>query len=125
MKHLSLLIIVLITSTTTIAQDRLPGKNDEGYLLPNGWTITPIGDAVMTSDLITNMITTPDGDYVLASTGGYNAHELVLLSVETHKVVQRIKLPTLWFGMVFDPSGKTLYVSGGNRHPKLKAQAPI
>lgn len=125
MKYPITLITLLLVAGSAVAQDRLPGATDEGYLLPNGWTITPIGDVVETSDLIANMVTTPDGGYVLASTGGYNAHELILISVETHEAVQRIQLPTLWFGMVFDPSGKTLYVSGGNRHQRLGGQAPV
>ncbi len=127
MKHGTALVvsIFIFIFTTAAAQDRLPGPAGEGYLLPNGWTITPIGDAVRTSDLVANMTTTPDGGYVVASTGGYNAHELILLNVETGEAVQRVPLPTLWFGLAFDPSGKTLYVSGGNRHKKLGGQAPI
>ena len=125
MKHLATPIALLLILSAAAAQERLPGAAGEGYLLPNGWTITPIGDAVRTSDLISNMVTTPYGKYVVASTGGYNAHELVLVNVETHEAVQHVPLPTLWFGMAFDPAGERLYVSGGNRHKNLGGQAPI
>ncbi len=125
MKLLSTLTMVVLASMTAMAQVRLPGANNEGYLLPNGWTITPFGDTIKTSDLIANMVTTPDGSYVLASTGGYNSHELVLIDVKTNEAVQRVQRPTLWFGMAFAPDGKSVYVSGGNIHPKKKKQAPI
>ena len=125
MKRMITFLSLALLSIPVLAQDRVPGAAEGGYLLPNGWTITPFGDAIKTSDLIANMVPTPDGRYVLATTGGYNTHELVLIDIETHQAVQRLTPPSLWFGLAFDPTGTKLYTSGGNRHPKRKEQAPI
>src|SRR5207249_7859888 len=44
------------------AQDatRYAGPTDKGFLLPNGWTLSPAGDQVTLTDLPLNIIATPD-----------------------------------------------------------------
>src|SRR5262245_46095393 len=63
----------------------LPGPNAAGFLLPNGWRLTPAGEQVPLTDLPLNILTTADGKYALVATSGYNAHELSVIELATGK----------------------------------------
>ena len=55
------------------AETRFAGPVAGGFLLPNGWTITPAGDQVTLTDLPLHEIPLPDGRHALAATSGYDA----------------------------------------------------
>jgi YVTN family beta-propeller protein len=123
-KHAFFLVSLLIS--TSQIQAELPGPIEGGYLLPNGWRITPLGDAVETNDLIMNLVPTPDGKRMVALHSGYNPHGLLVIDIAKREAVQRIPLPTSWLGLAWHPKGKQLYVSGGNAsRTKKKNPAPI
>ncbi len=103
----------------------LPGPTDDGYLLPNGWRITPFGDVVEMPDLMLNLQPSPDGRVVVAIHCGYNDHGLVTIDAESNEAVQRIGLPTAWYGLAWSPDGTKLYVSGGNNSSKDGIRAPV
>ena len=50
------------------------GAIERGFLLPNGWTITPAGEQVALADLPLNIIPLADNRHALAATSGFNAH---------------------------------------------------
>ena len=103
----------------------LPGPSRDGYLLPNGWRITPMGVAVHMNDLITNIVPTPDGRAMVALTSGYNSHELVVIDVESNKATQHISMGSAFMGLAWHPDGTRLYVSGGNLKAPRGERAPI
>ena len=55
---------------------RFAGPTNQGFLLPNGWTLKPAGEQVPLADLPLNILPLADNRHVLAATSGYNAHEL-------------------------------------------------
>src|SRR5580658_8310339 len=63
------------------------GATDKGFLLPNGWTLSPAGAHVVLADLPLNIITLADNRHALAATSGYNSHDLVLIDLQDRKVV--------------------------------------
>jgi DNA-binding beta-propeller fold protein YncE len=89
------------------------GPNASGYLLPNGWTISPLGKSVPTGDLIMNMTRTPDGKAIVALHSGFIQPGLLVLDAKTGAVLQRIPVATTWLGLAWNPAGDILYVSGG------------
>ncbi|GAB4399085.1 MAG: hypothetical protein OHK0048_11850 [Rhodoferax sp.] len=93
--------------------------------LPNGWTISPVGQAVQTEDLLLKLSLSPDGKTLVGTHGGYNPHGLVVLDAATHAVVQRIRLRSAWLGLAWSPDGRRLYVSGGNAAGGRAEVAPI
>ena len=93
---------------------QLPHATDDGYQLPNGWQITPVGRAVKTEDMVLKLVASPDGKVVIGSHAGFNPHGLDVVDTKSEEAVQRIRLKTTWLGMAWAPDGKTLYVSGGN-----------
>src|SRR5215813_12493345 len=72
---LSLLLPVQFNSAIAQSEAKssprqVPGKTSAGTLLPNGWTLTPEGAQVPTSDLPLNMVLSNDGRYLLVTTNG-------------------------------------------------------
>ncbi|MCC6697730.1 MAG: glutaminyl-peptide cyclotransferase [Candidatus Hydrogenedentes bacterium] len=116
-------LAVLVASLSLCGSAQIPGPSDGHYLLPNGWSISPIGKSVPTEDLLLNLSPAPDGRAVVALHCGYNDHGLVVLDALTDEAVQRIPLPTAWFGLAWHPDGTKLYVSGGNN--KKDVVAPV
>jgi YVTN family beta-propeller protein len=89
------------------------GANERGFLLPNGWTLTPAGEHVALPDLPLDIVPLPDNRHVLAATSGYNAHELALLDLAEKKVVNRQAARQSWFGLAVARDAATIWWSGG------------
>jgi YVTN family beta-propeller protein len=92
---------------------RFPGPTDRGFLLPNGWTITPAGDQVALTDLPLNIFPLADGRHALAASSGFNDHELVLVDLTAKSVVAKQKVTESWFGLAVDEKTGQVWWSGG------------
>ncbi len=90
-----------------------PGPTDAGFVLPNGWRLTPAGQQVILTDLPLNIRTSPDGKYAMVATNGYNAHELTAIELATLKKVSVETAPQSWFGLATDETTSRLWWSGG------------
>jgi hypothetical protein len=51
--------------------DPFPGQKKDGFLLPNGWMITPAGEQVLLKDLPLNIVPLADGRHALVATSGF------------------------------------------------------
>ncbi len=112
----SALILILALCVPASAQELKPryaGPTQAGFLLPNGWMLTPAGRQVAITDMPLNILATPDGDLALVATDGYNAHELSLVDLKTGEVVSKISRPQSWFGLAVDATIGTIWWSGG------------
>src|SRR5262245_29374153 len=109
-------VLLLATLTLPLAsQDkpRFPGPTDKGFLLPNGWTITPAGRHVTLTDLPLNIVPLAGGQHALVGTAGYNKHELSLIDLTALKVVSRELVFQSWFGLAVGPKADQVWWSGG------------
>jgi YVTN family beta-propeller protein len=86
---------------------------DKGFLLPNGWTLTPAGEQVVLPDMPLNILALADNKHALVAASGFNRHELALVDLETHKVVDSQVVWQSWFGLVADLEQKRLWWAGG------------
>jgi YVTN family beta-propeller protein len=116
---LSLLLPVQINSA--VAQSmakspprKVPGKTASGTLLPNGWTLTPEGAQVPTSDLPLNMVLSNDGRYLLVTTNGNGDQTINVIDLLRGESSQTIEVKKSWLGLAFAPDGKRFFVSGGD-----------
>ncbi len=89
------------------------GKTDRGFLLPNGWTLTPAGEHISLTDLPLNIIPMLDNRHALAATSGYNSHELTVVDLQTRSVVDRLAVRQSWFGLAISPHADRIWWSGG------------
>ena len=118
------LIASCVTTTGQIDSARmkprlLPGMTEDGkVLLPNQWSLNPAGKQIPIGDLPLNMVFSPDKHYLAISHGGYGPNEIIIVELQEddrdgEKIISRIELDNLWYGLVFSPDGKKLYASGG------------
>src|SRR5260370_36496466 len=73
------------------------GPTSSGFLLPNGWRLSPAGQHVVLTDLPLNILPTADGKRVLVATSGYNRHELSLIDLTTRAILSSEPVGQSWF----------------------------
>jgi YVTN family beta-propeller protein len=116
MNHRILFVTVLVSALLALAAadaPNRPGPTDKGFLLPNGWTITPAGKQIALTDLPLNITPLADGKHVLVATSGFNKHELSVIDLESQKVVDRQAVGQSWFGLAVSPAQDRVWWSGG------------
>jgi DNA-binding beta-propeller fold protein YncE len=111
--------IVCKKGDTSEKPRRLPGISEEGkILLPNQWSLHPAGHQILIGDLPLNIQLSPDGRYLAITHGGYGANEIITVKIpdnpqDQERIISRITMNILWYGLVFSPDGKKLYAAGG------------
>jgi YVTN family beta-propeller protein len=116
--RLSLIALPLaaFVALSAVAEDKKPltaGPAEKGFLLPNGWTLTPAGRHVTLTDLPLNIIPLSDNKHALVATSGYNKHELSLINLETQKIEDSQTERQSWYGLVLAPKEDQVWWSGG------------
>ncbi len=112
----SLALVLAATLAPGLAAQEAPrfaGPTDRGYLLPNGWTISPVGEQVVTTDMVLDILPTPDGKHALVASSGFNAHELIVVDLASRQVVDREAVRQSWFGLAVDAGSGKVWWSGG------------
>jgi hypothetical protein len=92
------------------------GPKPDGFLLPNGWKLTPAGEHLTLSDLPLNILPLKNEARVVVTTNGFNTHGIQIVDLATNSIVVRQTSWESWFGLATDESqsGKTrLWWSGG------------
>jgi YVTN family beta-propeller protein len=115
------LAVVLLVARSSRSQEpakaAAPGKfvgpTDTGFLLPNGWRLTPAGRHVLLSDLPLNIRTSSDGQHAFVATSGYNKHELTAIDIATGSKIAAAEVPQSWFGLAADSKPEQFWWSGG------------
>src|SRR5262245_59579118 len=109
------LIILLVTLPLFAADDkpRTAGPTETGFLLPNGWHLTPAGRQVTLTDLPLNIVPLKDGKYALTASSGFNRHELALVDLLEACVVTKETVRQSWFGLALDADEQRIWWAGG------------
>src|SRR5579883_3657358 len=76
-----------------------PGPTKDGFLLPNGWHLTPAGRHVAIADLPLNIHPLKDNRHALVTTNGFNRHDLSLIDLTEGRVVTAEWARQSWFGL--------------------------
>jgi YVTN family beta-propeller protein len=108
-------LLVLLSALALPADDRptRPGPTDQGFLLPNGWTISPAGRQVALKDLPLNIVPLADGKRALVATSGYNRHELSLIDLAAGKLTETAPVHQSWFGLAVSRQEDHVWWAGG------------
>src|SRR6476620_12438656 len=109
------LVLFMVACAPLVAAERkqFPGQKQDGFLLPNGWTISPAGEQVPLRDLPLNIVPMSHGRQALVATSGYNAHELTLVDLESKDIKRSQTVRQSWFGIAISPNEDKLWWSGG------------
>jgi len=81
-------------------------------LLPNQWSLHPVGHQVVVGDFPVNIALHPAGRYAAVLHSGYGPHEIVTLDVTTGKQVSRTRVEEAFYGIEFSSDGTRVYASG-------------
>ena len=104
------------TSTQDAApqsKSRFAGPTDSGFLLPNGWHLTPAGKQVDTSDLLLNIFPMKDSRRAVVATSGFNEHQLGIVDLDSGEFLSKQVVHQSWFGLAVAPDESRLWWSGG------------
>jgi YVTN family beta-propeller protein len=110
---------LLVTGVAVWAQMRalrvLPGPTARGYLLPNGWRLSPAGRQVELGGLPLRLTPVPGEPYLIATSNGYDGHFLAVIDAATERVVDRVPIQEGWMGIAVDSTSHTVYASSGSQ----------
>jgi YVTN family beta-propeller protein len=95
------------------SKPRYAGPTESGFLLPNGWMLTPAGKHVVLADLPLNIIPQADNRHALVATSGYNKHELSLVDLVELKVTNSQAVRQSWYGLAMTPKQDRVWWAGG------------
>lgn len=96
-----------------VSGTRFPGPTETGFLLPNGWHITPAGRQIDTTDLLLNILPLKDSKHALIATSGFNEHNLALVDLEFGAILSKESVYQSWFGLAVSADEKKVTWSGG------------
>src|SRR5262245_47582154 len=104
------------TPKTKSDSSQFPGPTAEGFLLPNGWRLTPVGRHVVTTDLPLNIVPLQDNRHALIASSGYNSHDLALVDLSAEpKIISKSAVRQSWFGLVVSKDeSKVCWAGGGD-----------
>ena len=111
MRSRSFVFVVALFSALAFAQQAPPKFTSP---LPTGVKLDPAGTAVELGSLPINLVLAPEGDRVVVVLSGWREQGIQVVDLKTRAVTQTIKQDAGFYGAVFSPDGKRLYVSGGN-----------
>ncbi|RLS31027.1 MAG: YncE family protein [Planctomycetota bacterium] len=93
---------------------RIPGPQADGsVVLPNQWSLRPVGKQVEVGDFPVNIALHPDGRHAVVLHCGFGPHELAVIDIDSRAVLSRTRVDEAFQGMAFTPDGSRLLVSGG------------
>ncbi|HUC85818.1 MAG TPA: beta-propeller fold lactonase family protein, partial [Candidatus Acidoferrales bacterium] len=92
-----------------------PGRQADGsVLLPNQWSLRPVGTQVELGDCPVNIAVHPGGSYAAVLHAGYSQHEIMVVDLSRQQVVSRTPLHETFYGIQFSEDGRHLYCSGAS-----------
>ncbi len=92
---------------------RLPGVQTKGtVLLPNQWTLQPVGRQLKLGDFPVNVALHPTEPFAAILHAGFGDHEIVIVDLKRYEIVSRATLPQSFGGICFSPDGKQVFASG-------------
>src|SRR5580704_7915046 len=139
---LGALVAAVASGTLYAAPPQTAGPSEKGFVLPNGWVLTPAGRHVELTDLPLNIVPLSDNRRVLVGTDGYNRHQLSLIDLNQEKELAKEAVGESWFGLVASAKQDRVWWAGGGSNrifqyavgdtaltrqsfdPALKAQQP-
>ncbi len=121
MRTLTLILAVLLVRTAgSAAADsnapvQLPGQRTDGsVLLPNQWSLRPIGRQIELGDFPINVAVHPQGRFAAILHTGYSRHGITVVDLTAEKVVTNAPLEEAFYGIEFSGDGSRLFCSGAS-----------
>jgi len=112
-KYIQATLILFFLANNTFAQ--LATELDKNrVLLPNGWSLSPVGKNIPLGDLPLNLAVSHNKKLMATTNNGQGDHSIDLIDVEKGIRVDSIAIAKAWYGLVFSNDDQFLYASGGH-----------
>ena len=96
-----------------IPHSELPGTRPDGsVLLPNRWSLRPVGKQVELGDFPINVAVHPGGRFAAVLHSGYSENEIRIVDIPSAQVVSRTIVHEAFYGLEFSKDGRQLFCSG-------------
>ncbi|MFT7425272.1 MAG: WD40 repeat protein, partial [Algoriphagus sp.] len=82
--------------------------------LPNGWSLTPVGNSLNLQDLPLNLVVSPSKTLLAVTNNGQSTQSITLIDAQTEEILDDVTIAKAYLGLAFSPDEKYLYASGGN-----------
>src|SRR2546430_886784 len=98
-----LLLTSLLAAGVVVARaGDLPGQRPDGsVLLPNQWSLRPVGQQIAVGDFPVNIALHPGGKYAAVLHCGHGQHEVVILDLAARAIASRTKIAEAFYGLAF------------------------
>lgn len=83
-------------------------------MLPNGWSLSPIGATTPLGDLPLNLLVSADKSFAVVSNNGQSTQSLMTVDLATGQIADELDIAKAWYGLAMTQDGQTIYASGGN-----------
>jgi DNA-binding beta-propeller fold protein YncE len=90
------------------------GRSDGSVLLPNQWSLRPVGRQIPLGDFPVNIALSPNGRFAAVLHSGNSDNEIFIVDLKSNSVgvVSRAIVEESFYGLAFSPEGTELYCSG-------------
>lgn len=93
----------------------VPGaRRDGSVMLPNQWSLRPVGRQIPLGDFPVNIAVSPNGRFAAVLHSGNSENEIIVVDLKTNSVgvVSRASIEESFYGLAFSPDGQQLFCSG-------------
>jgi YVTN family beta-propeller protein len=93
----------------------VPGARSDGsVMLPNLWSLRPVGRQIALGDFPVNIAVSPNGRFAAVLHSGNSDNEIVIVDLRTNSVgiISRAVVEESFYGLTFSADGKELFCSG-------------
>ena len=119
-KYFLLLTLLSAFYFISINAQTLTSIEQNRVLLPNGWSLTPVGESLTLGDLPLNMAVSENKKLLAVTNNGQGRQSIQLIDVAKFTVLDDITIPKSWYGLKFNKTGDKLYASAGNDNQILQ-----
>lgn len=97
-------------------ESSVPALNPAVVTLPNGWSISPVGNQIRVGDLPMKILVHPSQQWVLVQNAGQSDHSIQVIDTRSERVLDSLPMNKTFYGMCFNASGTILYATGANNN---------
>src|SRR5580704_17777363 len=114
------LAIFFVSTIGSLAKDikppvQLPGQRADGsVLLPNQWSLRPVGRQIELGDFPINIAVHPQSRFAAILHSGYSKHGIMVVDLVAEKVVTNVPIEEAFYGIAFSHDGTRLFCSGAS-----------
>jgi YVTN family beta-propeller protein len=106
----------LLLAFNFLQAQNLNSIEQKRIVLPNGWSLTPIGKGFPLGDLPLNIVVSKSHRYAAVTNNGQSIQSIQLLDAKNNVELDKVVISKAWGGLVFSADEQSLYVSGGDNN---------